>query len=133
MKKVKIISLITIMVLGNVGVYYFSNISNRADTSTVENTIRTAIHLQYGWGSINKLKPFCTKSFAMRSDFQELRLGLRFYSIEDNEGKAFNYDRDASHITISIEVYSPDLRIHVFTLEKNGDGVYRIDDIQHDI
>ena len=104
---------------------------NKATGTPVENTVRTAIRIQYGWGSMEKLKSLCTDALANSADFEDLRIDYKIYSIDSisyEEGLADEEDA----ITVFVEVYSPDIRFHVMTLVKDGEDAYRIKSIEVD-
>lgn len=114
-------------------IYQCPDIGHDAERGTIEHTVKTAIRIQYGWGSINKLKTLCTDSMANRSDLRNFRVAFKPYFIDEHEGFSYYNDSTKSSITLSVHVYSPDLRIHVFSLSKEDDGIYRISNIEHDI
>lgn len=131
-KKLKIVILSSVILLF-VGLYACPGAFQGAERGTVEHTVKTAIRIQYGWGSMNALKKLCTFDMANRSDFRCQRVGWGLYSINEDEGYILEDPANSQKMTVSVAVYSPDLRFHVFSLVKDDKGVYKITDIEYDI
>ena len=101
--------------------------------NNMEHILKTAIRIQYGWGSMNQLKSLCTPSMANRTDLHTFRVGWGLYSINEDEGYILEDPANSQKMTVSVAVYSPDLRFHVFSLVKDDKGVYKIANIEYDI
>lgn len=98
----------------------------------VENVISKALCIQYGWGSKKGFYDICTDEFVKTTDFNELYVGRRLYSIEkDYIGNLQKIS--GNEFEVSVQVYSPDIMIHHFTLKKIEDGKFQISDIENDI
>ena len=98
----------------------------------IECTINTALRIQYGWSDINNLKKICTKEFIENTNIDDLCLGRRFYSIDKNYMENIQ-EISENEVVIFVNVYSPDIIIHKFTLIKKENNEYMISQIELDI
>lgn len=111
---------------------YIGGADGIGDWSNSEELIKKAMRIQYGWGRKKQLKSICTEEFVKSKDFENVYLGRKLYSVD--EGYMKNVQKiSENEIQISVHVYSPDILIHCFTLEKTRDGQYLISNIEHDI
>lgn len=88
-----------------------------------------AVRIQYGWGSMNKLKEMCTDEFKKKENIEDFYMGRKFYSIENRQVEKMN-DNETK---VTLHVYAPDLTIHEYIFLKTEDGNYLIERIQHDM
>ena len=104
---------------------------NKVTRPPIENTVRTAIRIQYGWGRMEKLKSLCTDSLSRSEDFNDLRIGYKLYSISSISYEDDLVDKENA-ITVFVEVYSPDITFHVISLVKDEENAYLIENIEID-
>lgn len=125
--KVSVLAAVIILVLAT-GIFY----NARSQENDMEHVINTALRIQYGWGSTHNLKKICTEDFIETTDIDDVYLGRRIYSVDKDYVENVQ-EISENKVIVSVHVYSPDILIHQFTLEKVGDDQYLISKIEHDI
>lgn len=126
-KKRRLISVVTI-----VSCVFFVFLINNQYENDIDKIINTALRIQYGWEKKDKLEDICTEEFITSTDWENLCFGKKIFWIE--KGYMDNIKKiSTTEIVIYVNVYTPDIRIHKFTLVKEWDGKYRINNIEHDI
>ena len=98
----------------------------------IEQIIKKAIRIQYGWGNIDELNQLCTEDFLNNVDLDEIYLGRKLYTIEKGYMDTVQ-EVSENELEVTVSVYSPDIRFHHFTLIQDEDGKYLISKIEHDM
>lgn len=98
----------------------------------IEHLLKTAIRIQYGWENIDELNQICTEKFLENADLDEVYIGRKLYTIEKGYMDKV-HEINENEIEVFVNVYSPDILIHKFTLIKTEDDQYLISGIEHDI
>lgn len=98
----------------------------------IEQIIKKAIRIQYGWGNIDELNQLCTEEFLNNVDIDEIYLGRKVYTIEKGYMDMVR-EVSGNELEVTVSVYSPDIRFHDFTLTRDEEGKYLINKIEHDM
>ena len=127
----KVIAIITLIVICAVLIFQCNTLDFFEKDGSIERTVKTVVRAQYGWGNIDDIRNLCTDEGKENIDFESLDIGFRVYSISDSYKD--DYDKEDENITLYVEVYSPNILVHVISLERTNDGKYEISNIEMDI
>lgn len=117
---------------GKEGIWDWSSVKDKEQADNIEQIIKKAICIQYGWGNINELNQLCTEEFLNGVDLDEIYLGRKLYTIE--KGYTDNVrEVSGNELEVTVSVYSPDIMFHHFTLTRDEDGKFLINNIEHDM
>lgn len=122
MKKNVLLIIFVFAVLGGI---FFS--FGRTSSDDIDSMTDAAVRIQYGWGSMNKLKEMCTDEF--KENIEDFYIGRNIYSTENRQVEKIS-DNETK---VTLHVYAPDLTIHEYIFLKTEDGKYLIERIQHDM
>lgn len=130
MKK-KVITIITLMVICIALIFQCNTLGFFEKEGSIEKTVKTVVRAQYGWGNIDDIRELCTDEGKENIDFESLDEGVRLYTIDDSYKE--NIKDNSESLTLYVQVYSPNILVHVISLERTNDGKYEISNIEMDI
>lgn len=134
-KFILIFSVLIAIVIILVCVFVFSttgNKSNTDDKNAIKETVETALRIRYGWVSKEKIKDIATENCQKSLKADGFYEGLTFYTINKQFMDSY-HEEGPNTVSVSVEVYDPDIAFVIFTLTKTQDGKYIITDFGCDI
>lgn len=130
MKK-KVIAIITFIVICAALIFQCNTLGFLEKEGSIEKTVKTVVRAQYGWGNIDDIRNLCTDEGKENIDFESLDEGVRLYTIDDSYKE--NIKDNSESMILYVQVYSPNILVHVISLERTNDGKYEISNIEMDI